>query len=190
MKRALLLVSGLSVSMLGCVIQRQDRIVRDDAPSCTAPDASAPLVWVETDEQLNATPGEGAGVFVEYSSGGHWYVWTTCDTKITGNSCNFDVLARAMDASITNVVGDSVSAGGAAYQPCSNSAQLVTDVATSTAGVHFDTPPGARVQFDVLLDGSPYPELVYWYGSHRKGDASTVRYGAPGNPVTFSPTHP
>lgn len=174
----------------GCIVERQHHVVRDDPPRCTSPGSSAASAWIETDERLEAAPGEGAGVFVEYESGGRWHVWLTCDTSVTGRPCHFDVFAQALGASIGNVVGESLSPGDAVYHDCSDTAQLMTSTRATISGMYFDAPPGATIQLDVLLDGAPYPELVYWYGKHRKGDRSDVRYGAPGNPVAFTPTRP
>lgn len=180
-----LLAATLALS--GCVIERHEHVVRDDLPRCSSPGVAAGRVWIDADERLQATPGEGAGVFVEYESGGRWHVWLTCDTAITGKSCRFDVFAQSLEGTIGGVVGDSLGPGDAVYQDCSDTAQLIATTRANIAGMYFETRPGAAVQFDVLLDGAPYPELVYWYGNHRIGDPSDVRYGAPGNPIDFIP---
>lgn len=182
--------SGLFLAvfvMAGCIVERHERVVRDDPPRCTSPGRAAAKVWIEADEHLQAAPGEGAGVFIEYESGGRWHVWVTCDTQLTGKPCRFDVLAQSLEGPLGNVVGDLLGPGDAVYQDCSDTAQLFATARSDIKGMYFDTRPGAAVQFDVLLDGTPYPELVYWYGNHRIGDPSDVRYGAPGNPVDFIP---
>src|SRR5689334_23022928 len=51
------------------------------------------LVEIDTDQTMTADPGQGVGVFVEYSKGGHWHVWWTCDTAKTRQSCEFSVSA-------------------------------------------------------------------------------------------------
>src|SRR5262245_14485074 len=53
---------------------------------------SVPItVEVDTGRTLNAAPGEGIGVFVEYAAGGRWHIWWTCDTLQTSASCNFQL---------------------------------------------------------------------------------------------------
>lgn len=184
-----IVVLGAGVTS-GCIIERYERVHRDEAPQCAKPRASAQTVWIEPDEALAAEAGEGAGVFLEYESGGRWHAWVTCDTRITGRSCKFDVFAQVINGNVGNIVGESLGPRGRVYHDCADSVQLVVDPGESAAGVYFDAPPGAAVQFDILLDGAPYPELVYWYGHHRKSDASDVRYGAPGNPVSVVPSRP
>jgi hypothetical protein len=48
-----------------------------------APSATPLLVDVDPNQTLSAAPGQGAGVFIEYKTGGHWHVWWTCDTALT-----------------------------------------------------------------------------------------------------------
>lgn len=185
---ALLTLSASLAS--GCIIERYERVRRDEAPQCTKPRASAATVWIEADEALTSAPGEGAGIFLEYESGGRWHAWVTCDTRLTGRSCKFDIFAQVINGTAGNIVGESLGPRGRVYHDCSDTVQLVVDPGTTTAGMYFDAPPGAAVQFDVLLDGAPYPEIVYWYGRDRRGDVSEVRYGAPGNPISVVPIHP
>lgn len=186
-----LLAALLPLALSACIIERHERVSRaDPPPRCTAPGPSAGRVYIEADEFLEAPAGEGAGVFIEYESGGGWHVWVSCDTLISGQSCKFDVFAQVIGGSIGHVVGDSLGPGDAVYQDCSDTAQLITKTRSNISGMYFDASPGATVQFDILLDGAPYPELVYWYGNHRRGQGSEVRYGAPGNPVAITPNTP
>src|SRR3974377_2212599 len=69
-----------------------------------APSPQPMLVDVDTNPTLNAAPGPGVGVFTEYAAGGHWHVWWSCDTSVTGFGCSFDVNVSTA-GSITNVVG-------------------------------------------------------------------------------------
>lgn len=188
-----LVIGGLlfgTVTLGGCVIERYERTSRDSTPRCTTPGPAEARAFIEPDERLEAPPGEGAGVFVEYESGGRWHVWATCDTRLTGRACHFDVLAQTSTGSIRNVVGDALAPGDSLTQDCTDTAQLLLTSRSDISGMFFETQPGATVVFDVLVDGVPYPELVYWYGSFRETDASDVRYGAPGNPIALTPRRP
>src|SRR5882672_3572150 len=51
------------------------------------------LAEVDTDQTLNANPGEGVGIYAEYATGGHWYIWWTCDTNqdATHRPCNMGI---------------------------------------------------------------------------------------------------
>lgn len=184
-----LLLGGTSLG--GCVIERYERTSgRDATAQCTSPGPAAARAFIEADELLEAPPGEGAGVFVEYESGGRWHVWATCDTHLTGRACHFDILARAANGSIRNVAGDALSRRDSLIQDCADTVQLFLTSRADISGMFFEAQPGTTVVFDVLVDGVPYPELVYWYGSFRETDESDVRYGAPGNPIALTPLQP
>ena len=55
------------------------------------------LALVDTNQTMNATPGEGLGVFVEYDTGGNWNVWWSCGPEQNGSDppCQFDVKISA-----------------------------------------------------------------------------------------------
>lgn len=179
-----------SALLTGCVIERYETTRSDSPTRCATPPPAAARAFIKPDEFLEAPPGEGAGVFIEYESGGRWHVWATCDTRLTGRSCLFDVLAQTSAGTIRNVYGDALSGDDSVFQECADTAQLVLKSRADISGMYFETQPGATVVFDVLVDGAPYPELVYWYGSFRESDASDVRYGAPGNPIALTPLRP
>ncbi|MET0591223.1 MAG: hypothetical protein ABW133_00890, partial [Polyangiaceae bacterium] len=62
----------------------------------TCPSAATPVrgVTIDTDAQLATEAGKGAGLLVEYGNGGHWHIFTVCDTAVSSFSCNFDVTAQ------------------------------------------------------------------------------------------------
>lgn len=182
------MVGGTTLS--GCVIERYESTRKDSTARCATPAPAAARAFIEPDEMLEAPAGEGAGVFIEYESGGRWHVWATCDTRLTGRSCHFDVLVQTSAGTIRNVYGDALTSDDTVLQDCPDTAQLVLKSRADISGMYFETQPGTTVVFDVLVDGAPYPELVYWYGSFRESDASDVRYGAPGNPIALTPLRP
>src|SRR5437868_4514680 len=42
-----------------------------------SPSATPILVDVDTNGTMTAAPGQGVGVFTEYTAGGHWHIWWT-----------------------------------------------------------------------------------------------------------------
>src|SRR5579883_97816 len=98
------------------------------------------LVDVDPNQTMNATPGDGVGVFVQYKTGGHWYVWWTCDTNKSGQPCAFDNTVTVSKGTITNVApmtADPASPGVTQNGPGAIEAQ--TNTSTGIDGVTFDT---------------------------------------------------
>jgi len=83
---------GAGSALTGCIIVDDgDHYYDDDHYVDTDPPPSLPepmLVGIDTDQTVDAVPGEGVGLFVEYSSGGNWLLWTTCDTNYSNVACN------------------------------------------------------------------------------------------------------
>lgn len=99
------------------------------------------LVDVDPNQTMNASAGDGVGVFVEYKTGGHWIIWWTCDTNKTGESCAFDNVVTVSKGSITNV--GSMTPGVAPTGVTQNAAGAIeaqTNTTTGIDGVTFDTP--------------------------------------------------
>ena len=154
-----------------------------------APPAALPAQEsIDTDApdapRLMVTPGEGAGLWVQYRTGGLWDVFTSCDTKITGRACNFDVILSAEPPSgLADPkphdfhTGDSASFAG-------GSIGLVTGTSGGLDGVTFLSDPGAILRVDMLLDGAAQPLFVNWIGGGTRQPGTTT------NPVDFTPTAP
>lgn len=118
---------------------------------------SAMLVEVDSNQTMNAQPGEGVGVFVEYGTGGHWHVWWTCDTNQTNQSCDFSVSIGAATGNISNVDAADL-AGGLYSSPTPSRLEARSTITTEVQGVYFDTDPGAIITLEASLgdfkDGS------------------------------------
>lgn len=143
------------------------------------------ILPIDPDAVMSLSPGDGAGFFVEYASGGHWDVFTTCDTSTSGASCNFDaVISADPDVALSGVEGTNLGSGDSVLLQSDGSVRLVTDTSFGTNGLHFDAEPGATIEFDVLLDGEPQPRFVY-----AVSDGALLE-GVPSNPVDFSPASP
>jgi hypothetical protein len=99
---------------------------------------------------MNANPGEGVGVFVEYQAGGHWRIWWTCDTTKTGQACEFSVSAAAASGSITNADGAELT-GGFLTKSTAARVEARSTTTTQVHGIKFDTAPGAIVTVEAAI---------------------------------------
>jgi hypothetical protein len=131
---------------------------------------------IDPNASMLQSPGKGVGVFAQYDTGGHWYVWWTCDTALSGDSCPFNVEISAAGG-IENVVsqgfagkdglveagadaGDAGDAGAAA----SFTAQTTTT--TMVQGVRFDTDPGAVITLSASLGGEYSGSFLFFVQDH------------------------
>jgi hypothetical protein len=174
----------------GTVVVSGGTTTSDPAPSDPAPSDPTPVdttpavadITIDPGASMSASPGEGVGLFVQYAGDGHWDVFTTCDTSISGASCNFDVLVSA-DPSVAlwNVEGADLDPGDTLSLNSDGSIQLVTDTSFGMNGMSFDAEPGATIEIDVLLDGDTAERFVY-----AVSDGALLQ-GVPTNPVDFTP---
>lgn len=175
----------------GCIFHDDDDHHYDDdghhdnePPFEPTPDPT--LLTIDTDQIIEAEPGEGAGVFIEYATGGFWRVWTTCDTNYSGQSCQFDVCAAIVNGSseIRAADGEELEGSDRIELLSDGWTCLLTDTDADTDGMLFETVPGVAVRFEVALDGFFESRYVYWVGD------GVLHTGAPTNPVDFVPTTP
>jgi hypothetical protein len=110
------------------------------------------LAEIDPGATMVQTPGEGVGVFTQYSPstasdpGGHWYIWWTCDTDKSDESCPFSIEVSVAKGAISKVTTD-----GGAQNDASITAQTTTT--TTVQGVRFDTDPGAVITLSAALSG-------------------------------------
>ena len=129
--------------------------------------------------------GQGAGVFVDYSSGGLWYVSLACDTATSGSDCNWDVIVTPTNGVVTD------------FGPAALDADDLLGTDTYTSGVRANTftgyeidqfylvtTPGVSVTVDALLDGLTAERYMYWNGG------GGLHRGAPSNPLELVPSAP
>lgn len=148
-------------------------------------DPTVSAISIDPGATMAADPGQGVGVFVQYDRGGYWTVYTTCDTEISGSSCNFDILVYADSrVGLSNVEGFDLEANDSIALGVDGSINLVTDTAFGMNGMIFDADPGAALTFDVLLDGVEQPEFFYVVSNGR------LLSGVPTNPVDLVPAAP
>ena len=149
------------------------------------------LVDVDPNQTMNATPGEGVGVFIEYKTGGHWRVWWTCDTTKTGQSCAFDNVVTVASGSITNVVG---AMGQQSSSPTAPMFQGVEATTTTTTGIDqmtFDTPLSAGetpiITLDAKLDGADSGQYLFFV---QRGQINGGYRGMLTDPLMLEPSTP
>jgi hypothetical protein len=145
------------------------------------------LVDVDPNLTLTAQGGEGVGVFTEYTTGGHWHVWWTCDTNQSGFGCQFAVAISVASGAIANVAGQGLGAGDAISQPGPGEVVLTTATSTTIDGVHFDAPPGAIITVDAKMNGVDDGSLLFFVQD------SLVNGGYRGpltDPLMFEPSSP
>lgn len=139
---------------------------------------------IDTDATMTVKGGAGAGAFVEYASGGHWDVYTSCDFSISGQPCLFNIIVATASATLSNPQGQSLGSGDAVTLDDDGTISLNTQTTTDLDGMTFDVDPGATVEIDMTLDGVDHPELIDWVS------AGQVVQGAKSDPVDFVPTSP
>ncbi len=116
------------------------------------------LVEVDTNAKLEADPGDGVGVFAEYSAGGKWHVFWACDTSQTGRDCSYQVKIRPTAGKLSNVVDD----GGRPIATAGGEISVSRTISTKNDGVKFDGDPGGVITLEVTLDGKPDNVLFFF----------------------------
>ncbi len=163
----------------------------------TSPPASSgggvQLVEVDSNQTLSQTQtngqsvgGQGVGVFTQYQSGGHWDVWWTCDTSITGLSCNFQISVLAAGP-ITNVASQLTEAGATPVQPTPDQVSATTVTTTAIDGITFDAAPGAIITLDAKLAGTDDGSFLFFV---QDGTVNGGYQGTLSDPLMLQPSSP
>lgn len=186
MKHALVQSIVAGIILLGAqAAARADMVTVTPTPGSVR-DSAAADERVDADATMSVSPGEGAGVFVQYASGGHWNVFTSCDTNRSDRPCRFDIVILPVDSSvsISGPQGQQLEPVDVLTLGSDGSIRLQTGTAGRLDGVSFDADPGATMRVDVLLDGEARPDFVNWVSDGEQ------RQGTAGNPVDFKPSSP
>jgi hypothetical protein len=130
------------------------------------------------------TPGNGAGVFIEYAAGGHWHVQTICDSLLSNEACAFDIWAQVLGGTVANVAGEGLGPNDLVGTVGNDTARLSVDTSTEIDGMWFDAPPGATVRLTMLLGNESCVGFIF-YRSGANAMVDNV-----GNPVDLVPTTP
>ena len=152
----------------------------------TSQPENVPEATIDTGSTLGEIkPGEGAGAFVEYQAGGKLHVFTACDTKLSGLSCRWDVIASVgSNANIATFEADRLEQSDYLDWNDSRSVRLVANNTDDFDGFYLSATAGATLRVDVYLDDQPQPRFIYWVGQ------GGLHQGAPSNPIDLTPSSP
>lgn len=117
------------------------------------PNAMPVLVEVDTGRTLNAEPGEGVGIFVEYAAGGQWHVWWTCDTAKTAASCEFDVRIASESGDLESIHSEGVLSSDSVTSTDARTISARSSTGSNAVGVRFEGPVGGIVAIDAAVGG-------------------------------------
>jgi len=142
---------------------------------------------VDTGATLTEPPGTAVGIFVEYAAGGHWHLWWTCDTNLSGLPCTFDVSATVATGTVSNVTGDRLESDDSLT---SNSTEvtLATNTTSGVDGVFFDTSPGASISVLQHVGTTQDGSFFFWSQSGALQGGGTPSRVA--DPLSFVPSSP
>jgi hypothetical protein len=119
----------------------------------STPASPAPmLVLVDTDQVMNADPGQGVGIFTEYAAGGKWHVWWTCDTSQSNQDCDVSLSATAASGNISAVDAAELE-GGFVTSPTPSRVEARIRTTTQVHGITFATNPGAVITLEATVGG-------------------------------------
>jgi len=163
----------------GCVV---DHHHHDDDGGSYQPTNDPYFATVDRGEVLTTDLGQGAGLFVEYTEGGSWAFWASCDTDLSGRPCLWDVYVSSQEA-ITGLDGPDLEDEDSLDYSGDSTVVLYTTTTSGSDTMTFQTEPGALTRVEVYLDGDPAPGYLVWFNDG-------VQNGAPYMPVIFQPDAP
>jgi hypothetical protein len=137
---------------------------------------------IDADSPLDIEPGAGAGVFVEYESGGLYHVTTSCDDTGQG-ACFWDVIVTTLDgAGVSSVSPVDLESDDSLSLAVRSQVRLVAYTDQDFDGFTLQTDPGAAIELDAWLDDVPANRYMFWVGD------GALNGGAPSNPVDLVPS--
>jgi hypothetical protein len=123
-------------------------------------------------------------MFVEYTAGGVWNVWTSCDSDQSGALCFWQAEIYVHDGAIDSFEGNELEEFDSVSPTQDGGLSVYFETGSFSDAVTFTTEPGALVEMVVALDGVTAPQYFVWYGNDE------VQDGAPRSPVVFQPDAP
>lgn len=136
---------------------------------------------IDTDEILDVQAGDGAGVFIEYETGGVYHVTTSCDAAESGN-CLWDILVTPLDGAPVLGLSPFDLERNDSLTLKRSEVRLVASTGGDFDGFSLRTEPGAGIRFDAFLDYGCANRYLFWVGD------GALREGAPSNPVDLVPS--
>jgi hypothetical protein len=146
------------------------------SPNNGAPSEHPILAIVDTNQTMTAAPGQGAGVFAEYDSGGQWNVFWMCGPLEDGGDapCPFDVKISVASGTITQPATqgfqttDTLTVSGAQIEAVTS-----TSVNQGQEGVTFTTTPGATITLSASIAGQYDGEYIFFVEGGKVDDGFT-----------------
>jgi hypothetical protein len=158
-------------------------------PSSSTPtDAPTPiLVDVDTNKTMNAAPGDGVGIFVEYAAGGQWHVWWTCDTNKTSESCAFTIKIATKTGSMSDLVLAGTAQGDSLQQSDTQTLDAVTTTTSNAVDVKFTGDPGGTIEIEAAVGGVDDSSFFFFV---QNGTVNGGYTGALSDPLRFEGNTP
>lgn len=157
------------------------------ASTSTPPSATPLLVKVDTGRTLNAQPGEGVGIFVEYAAGGKWHVWWTCDTKQTGVSCDFYLRIKSESGDLESIQSEGALATDSIVSSDARTIDARSSTGANSVGVHFQGPAKGVIAIEALVGSVADPSFFFFV---QDGKPNGGFSGALTNPIRFQGSNP
>ena len=177
---------ALAVPLIGalfaCGYSNDDRDIDDD--SVDPLQANVAGATIDVGAGIDATPGEGAGAFVEYQGDGRWRIFVSCDTAVSDFTCLWDIIVTPHEGSLDDLEFDGADSSDFLGWERHNSARFVAETDFDLDGFTVRADPGATLRVDVFLDDVPAPRYIYWVAD------GGLNRGAPTNPVDLTPSAP
>lgn len=152
----------------------------EPAPSRTDPGhpVATSKAVLDSGRTLVAAPGDGAGVFVTYSTEGQWQVSWTCDTNLSHQPCAFDL--RVYVDGMTDLA---LAGSDARLTRTASGFTVQTTTSTTTDTASFRGTAGAPATIAVTINGANYPQFLFFVAD---GKVAT----APSLPIELTPSIP
>jgi hypothetical protein len=187
MKNSLLAASLVALAPLAAACGSHDTTYDQGAaadPGFTDP-ADVARVNIDTNQTVSADPGDGVGLFVEYTMGGEYHVFATCDTNVSHYACTWVVVA-SIDPSLSMDVMDdgNLEKSDSIVRIDDGAVRLTFIVDDDFDGAAINVPAGERLRLSWLLDGFAYTDHFSWVSE------GAIQTGAPSDPLDLEPTSP
>lgn len=151
------------------------------------PQTTQPVtVVVDTNQTMKVQGGQGVGVFVEYAAGGHWHVYWTCDSALSGLPCDFELIISGK--SIANPKAIQFEPTADAFQSTApDTLRVITHTTTDIDGLDFDATPGADMKIDSTVSGLRDGRFFFFV---QNGQVDGNFQGTLSDPLIFEPSTP
>ncbi len=154
--------------------------------SHTDPLPGEPLtVVVDTGKTMNAVGGQGVGVFVEYRAGGHWHVWWTCDTTLSGLPCDFGLTMTG--TALANAKSSQFEGNDYFSAPDPTTLTATTHTTDGVDALDFDATPGTDLKIELGVSGLKDGNFFFFV---QDGAIDGNYQGNLTDPLIFEPSTP